>query len=113
MVTVYMDIVWVFLSSVKRRFYLNFFPKKTRLLYFLEPIRFGASFAKELGGRRAALGDEQKGARVEVVERVDTVEGGTKGRHGEDGDGQEPLLDFFFKASITDFQCDPPWLSRS
>jgi len=25
----------------------------------------------------------------------------------------ENLLNFFFKASITDFHCDPPWLSQS
>jgi hypothetical protein len=49
---------------------LGFFVKckKIRLLYILEPVRFGASFVEELGGRRDALGDEQKGARVEVVE---------------------------------------------
>ena len=38
-----------------------------------------------MGGRRAALGDEHVGAALEVVERVDTVEGGAKCRGEEDG----------------------------
>ena len=92
-VTVCMDTIWVFLSSVKRWFYPPFFPKEdqtTPLLPPWEPVRFGASFAEELGVCRAALGDEQEGARVEVVKRVDTIEGGAEGRHREDGDGREP-----------------------
>ncbi|KAE8038721.1 hypothetical protein FH972_011199 [Carpinus fangiana] len=59
----------------------------TRLLYFLEPVRSEASFAKELGGRRATLGDKQKGAGVEVIEQVDMVGGGAEGatHHGSLG----------------------------
>jgi hypothetical protein len=75
------------LSTVKRRFYSSFFPKKrTRLLYLLELVRSGALFAKELGRRIAALGDEHVGAGVEVVKRVDMVGGGVEGRGKEDGD---------------------------
>jgi hypothetical protein len=75
------------LSTIKRRFYPSFFPKKrTRLLYFLELVRSGASFAKELGRRIAALGDEHVGAGVEVVKRVDMIGGGVEGRGKEDGD---------------------------
>lgn len=51
----------------------------------LEPVGSG-DVAEELGGGRAALGDEHVGAGVEVVERVDTVGGGAEGRGGEDGD---------------------------
>ena len=37
-----------------------------------------------------------KGAQKVGTERMEMVE--------------NPLLDFFFKALITDFQCDPPWM---
>jgi hypothetical protein len=61
-----------FCRHEKNDFTLQFFPKRTtRLLSPLEPVGFGG-VAKELGGRRAALGDEHVGAGVEVVERVNT-----------------------------------------
>jgi hypothetical protein len=70
----------------KDNFTLQFFPKKTtRLLSPLEPVGSG-DVAKQLGGHRAALGDEHVGVGVEVVERVNTVEGGAEGKGGEDGD---------------------------
>jgi hypothetical protein len=54
----------------------------------LQPLELVGSedVAEKLGGCRVALGDEHLGARVEVVERVDIVGGGAKGKGREDGD---------------------------
>ena len=112
MVTIRVNIVWIFLSSVKRWFYPPFFFSKKRSdsSTSLNQSDLGLRLPRSWKDAEPLWVTSKKGQESKSLSEWIRSKGAWKGGTERMGMVENLLLNFFFKASITDFQCNPPWL---